>query len=132
MDDEQSGSTDVLIADSLDIPGYLTHVVLVYRFACAMFVIGMGGLIISTIVKTRALHNVHNILIVNLMVAGIATLTAYTFQTTGMMFSYIVGIQDPFRCGVLYFYLFPVIVIMYTFCHALSGEVRSHQICPQV
>ena len=115
MDDEQSGSTDVLSADSLEIPGYLTYVVILYRLASTVLVIGMGSLIISTIVKTRALHNVHNILIVNLMAADIAALTAYTFQTTGMMFSYIIGIQDPFRCDVLHFSLFPIIVIIYTF-----------------
>ena len=115
MDYEESGSTAILSADSLDIPEYLTYVILIYRLASAVFVIGMGSLIISTIVKTRSLHNVHNILIINLIVADIATITAYTFQTTGMMFSYLIGIQDPFRCDVLYFSLFPVIMIMYTF-----------------
>ena len=115
MDDKQSGSGDTLNTDDMDIPGYLTYVVLVYRLASTVFVIGMGGLIISTILKTRSLHNVHNVLIVNIMVCNIVTVVAYTFQTTGMMFSYIIGIQDPFRCDVMYFSLFPVIVIMYTF-----------------
>jgi len=61
--DEQSGSTDTLAADSVDIPGYLSYWVLVYRLACTAFVIGMGGWIITTIVKNRPLHNVHNILL---------------------------------------------------------------------
>ena len=115
MDEEQSGSTGTSITDNLDIPGYLTYVVLVYRLASAVFVIGMGSLIISTIVKTRALHNVHNILIVNLMVADIVIITAYTFQTTGMIFSYIIGIDDPFSCNVLYFFQFLIINMIYTF-----------------
>ena len=115
MEDEQSGSTDILSADSPDIPGYLTYVVLVYRLASAVFVIGMGSLIISTIVKIRSLHKVHNILIVNLIVSDIVLVIAYTFQTTGMMFSYLIDIQDPFRCDVLYFFQFPVIIMVYTF-----------------
>ena len=116
MVDEQSGSTDdTLIADSLEIPGYLTCVVLVYRLASTVFVIGMGSLVISTIVKTRALHNVHNILIVNLMVSDIVIITASTFQTTGMIFSYIIGIQDPFSCHMLLFFQFLIINIVYTF-----------------
>ena len=63
--DEQSGSTDTLAADSVDIPGYLSYWVLVYRLACTAFVIGMGGWIITTIVKTRSLHNVHNMFIIS-------------------------------------------------------------------
>ena len=72
--------------------------------------IGMGSLVISTILKTRSLHNVHNVLIVNLMVSNIVGVVAYTFQTTGMMLSYIVGKQDPFRCDVFNFFLFPGIL----------------------
>ena len=119
MDDEQSGSTDTLGNNSLSITDlrtmYVAYAVLLYRLACTAFIIGMGGLIISTILKTRSLHNIHNILIGNLMVADIVTAIVYTFQTTGMTVSYIIGIQDPFRCDVLYFTLFPIIVIMYTF-----------------
>ena len=49
------------------------------------------------------------------MVSDIVGVVIYTLQTTGMMFSQIIGIQDPFRCDVLYFSLFPLIVTMYTF-----------------
>ena len=116
MDFEESASTDTLSADSLDIPGYLTYVfVLLYRLASTVFIIGMGSLVISTIVKTRALHNVHNILIVNLMVADIVGLAATTFQTTGMIFAYITGLPDPFRCDMLHFFQFPIIVTTHTF-----------------
>ena len=75
---------------------------------------GMGSLVISTILKTRSLHNVHNVLIVNLMVSDIVGLIVYTFQTTGMMLSYIIGIQDPFRCDIFNFFLFPDILSMHT------------------
>ena len=115
MDDEQSGSTYTLSADSQNIPGYLTYFILVYRLFSAVFVIGMSGLIVSTIIKVRALHNVHNIFIANLMVSNIVVTAATTFQTTGMMFSYIFDIQDLFRCDVLYLLQFPFFVIVYTF-----------------
>ena len=115
MEDEQSGSTDTPTTDSLGISEYVSYVVLVYHLISTVFVIGMASLVISTILKTRALHNVHNILIVNLMVSDIVGVVIYTLQTTGMMFSHIIGIQDPFRCDVLYFSLFPLMVTMYTF-----------------
>ena len=116
MEDELSGSTDTLSNNSVDLQNvYVTYAVIVFRLTSTAFVIGMANMIISTILKTRSLHNIHNILIGNLMVADIVTAIAYTFQTTGMMISYIIGIQDPFRCDVLYFTLFPIIVIMYTF-----------------
>ena len=115
MEDEQSGSTDAPTTDSLPISEYFTYVILVYHFSSIVFVIGMASLVISTILKTRALHNVHNMLIVNLMVSDIVAVVLYTLQTTGMMFSHIIGIQDPFRCDVLYFSLFPLMVTMYTF-----------------
>ena len=115
MDDEQSGSTDTFSDDGVGIPEYVDYVNLVFHLASTVFVIGMGSLVISTILKTRSLHNVHNILIVNLMVADIVAVVVYAFQNTGMTISYIIGIQDPFRCDVLRFTLFPIIVIMYTF-----------------
>ena len=117
MDDEQSGSTDTFMIsdDGAGILKYVDYVTLVFRLAGTLFTIGMGSLVISTILKTRSLHNVHNILIVNLMVADIVAVVVYGFQNTGMMVSYIIGIQDPFRCDVLRFTLFPIIVIMYTF-----------------
>ena len=115
MEDEQSGSTDTPTTDSLPISEYFTYVILVYCFSSTVFVIGMASLVISIILKTRALHNVHNILIVNLMVSDIVGVVIYTLQTTGMMFSHIIGIQDPFRCDVLCFSLFPLMVNMYTF-----------------
>ena len=115
MEDEQSGSTDKPTTDSLGISEYVSYVFLVYRLASTMFVIGMATLVISTVLKTRALHNVHNILIVNLMVSDIVGVVIYTLQTTDMMLSHIIGIQDPFRCDVLYFSLFPLMVTMYTF-----------------
>ena len=114
MDYEESGSTDTLSTDSLDIPGYLTYVVLLYRLASTVFMIGMGSLIISMIVKTRVLHNVHNILIVNLIVADMVGMAATTFQTTGTIFAYITGVLDPFRCDMLHFFQFPLIVMTYT------------------
>ena len=49
------------------------------------------------------------------MVADVIAIIAYAFQNIGMMVSYIIGIQDPFRCDVLKFFLFPVMVMMYTF-----------------
>ena len=90
------------------------YVSLVYRFACTAFVISMGSLVISTILKTRSLHNIHNILVVNLMVADIVGVVIYAFQNIGMTLLYIIGIQDPFRCDVFRFFNFHVIVIMYT------------------
>ena len=69
MGDGQSGSTDILRAYIPAVPEYLTYVVLVYRLVCAVIMFGLGGMIVSTIVKIRALHNVHSILIVNLMVS---------------------------------------------------------------
>ena len=119
MEDELSGSTDTLSNNSVGITDlqnvYVTYAVIVFRLASTVFIIGMANMIISTILQTRSLHNIHNILIVNLMVADIVTAIAYTFQITCMMISYIIGIQDSFRCDVLYFTLFPIIVIMYTF-----------------
>jgi len=118
MNEEQSGSTDmsdILNADIPAAPGYLTYVVLVYRLVCAVIMIGLGGLVVSTIVKTRALHNVHNILIVNLMASDIIGLIATTFQTMGMTFTYIIGVTDPFRCDVLHFTQFSLKVNAYTF-----------------
>ena len=115
MEDEQSGSTGAFSEDR-GIPEYImiTYIVLVYQFACTALMIGMGSLVISTILKTRSLHNVHNVLIVNLMVSDIVGLIVYTFQTTGMMLSYIIGIQDPFRCDVFNFFLFPGILSLCT------------------
>ena len=115
MDGEQSGSTDTFNDDGLGIAVYVDYVVLVYRLVCTAFVIGMGSLVISTILKTRSLHNVHNVLIVNLMVADILAVLAIAFQNIGMTVSYIIGIQDPFRCDVVHFFAFPIIVSMYTF-----------------
>ena len=119
MEDELSGSADTLCNNSVGITDlqnvYVTYAIIVFRLASTVYIIGMANMIISTILQTRSLHNIHNILIVNLMVADIVTAIAYTFQTTGMMISYIIGTQDPFRCDVLYFTLFPIIVIMYTF-----------------
>ena len=119
MDYELSGSTDMLSNNSLAIPDqqsmYITFVVLVYQLVSTAYIIGMDSLIISTILKNRSLHNVHNILIVNLMVADILGIAIQTFASTVMMVLYIIGIQDPFRCDVLNFFHFPLIVIMYTF-----------------
>ena len=73
------------------------------------------------------------ILIVNLMVSDIVTIIVYAFYNNGMTVSYMIDMQDPFRCDVFNFLAFPIIVVMYTFnCHALSGKVHSYQICPQV
>ena len=115
MDDEQSGSTDTFSDDGVGTAVYVDFVNLVYRLASTAFIIGMGSLVISTILKTRSLHNVHNILIINLMVADIVGVVVYAFHNIGATVSYIIGIQDPFRCDVVHFSLFPVIVIMYTF-----------------
>ena len=95
MEGEHSGSTGVF-GDDRGIPEYVTYFVLVNQLADTAMMIGMSSLVISTVLKTRSLHNVHNILIVNLMVSNIVGVITYTFQTTGMMLSYIVGIQDPF------------------------------------
>ena len=115
MDDQQSESTDTSSDDDVGIPQYVDYINLLYRLVSTAFVIGMGSLVISTILKTRSLHNVHNILIVNLMVADIVGVVAFVFQSIGMTVSYIIGIQDPFRCDVVNFVLFPITVIMYTF-----------------
>ena len=48
------------------------------------------------------------------MVADIVGVVIYAFQNTGMTLSYIIGIQDTFRCDVFRFFNFHVIVIMYT------------------
>ena len=115
MEDEQSGSTDTFRADDVDIPAYVDYLILVCRLAITAFIIFMGSLVISTILKTRSLHNVHNILIVNLMAADMVLIVVYSFQNIGMTVSYILGAQDPFRCDVFQFSLFPVMVIMFTF-----------------
>ena len=75
----------------------------------------MGSLVISTILKIRSLHNIHNILVVNLMVADIIGILIYTFQNVGMTVSYIIRVQDPFRCDVFHFFLFPIFITFYTF-----------------
>ena len=112
MDDGQTSSTDTF-SDITGIPEYVTYIVLVYQLVSAVFVIGKDSLIISTILKTRSLHNIHNILIVNLMMADMIGITVYTFQGAGMMVSYIIGAQDPFRCDVFQFFLFPSILSLY-------------------
>ena len=114
MDDEQSGSTDTFSDNGAGIPEYVDYVSLVYRFASTIFTIAMSSLVITTILKTRSLHNVHNILIINLMVSDILGVVFYAFGNTGMMVSYIIGIQCPFRCDVFHFLSFPVIMLMYT------------------
>ena len=118
MDDEKQvlpGSTDAFTDHGVSIPEYVDYVSLLYRFTSTAFIIGMGSLVISTILKTRSLHNVHNILIINLMVTDIVTIVVYAFQNIGMTGSYLIGIQDPFRCDVFTFSLFPFYVIIYTF-----------------
>ena len=92
MEDEQSGSVGIFSDDGMDIPEYVNYISLLYRLACTTFIIGMGSLVISTILKTRSLHNVHNILIVNLMMADIVGVVVYAFQNAGMTVSYIIGI----------------------------------------
>ena len=120
MEDEQSGTTDIFSGDT-GTPAYVTYAVLVYQLASTTFMISMNSLIISTILKTRSLHNVHNVLIANLMLSDMVGVIAYTFQTTGMMLSHLIGTQDPFRCDVFNFFLFPLISSMYIYpCHALS------------
>ena len=115
MDGELSGSTDTFKDDGVVIPEYVDYVILLYRLASTVFVVGMGSLIISTILQYRSLHNVHNILIINLMVTDIINIVLYAFHNIGMTVSYIIGAQDPFRCEVFQFFLFPVVVVMYTF-----------------
>ena len=122
MDDEQSGSTTFSSGDR-GTPEYITYVVIVYQLASTTFVIGMDSLIISTILKIRSLHNVHNVLIVNLLVSDIVGVTVYTFQATGMMISHIIGIQDPFRCDVYNFLMFPSILSMYA--HWPCSQLKS-------
>ena len=115
MGEEWPGSTNTFSDDGVGIPEYVDYLSLVYRLVCTTFIIGMGSLVISTILKTRSLHNVHNILTVNLMVSDIIGVLVYIFQNTGMTVLYIIGIQDPFRCDAFHFSLFPITVIMYTF-----------------
>ena len=115
MGDEQSGSTDIFKDDGVDIPEYFNYFSLLYRLASTVFVVGMGSLIISTILQYRSLHDVHNILIINLMVADVIHIVVYATHNIGMTVSYVIGIQDPFRCDVFQFLIFPVMVIMYTF-----------------
>ena len=87
MEDEQSGSTDTFRADDVGIPAYVDYLVLVYRLVGTAFIIFMGSLVISTILKTRSLHNVHNILIINLMVADMVAIVVYAFQNIAMTVS---------------------------------------------
>ena len=115
MEDEQSGSTDNFSDVNAGIPAFVDYVILVYRLASVAFIVFMGSLVISTILKTRSLHNAHNILIINLMVADMLAVVVIAFQSIGMAVSYIVGVHDPFRCDVFQFSLFPVLVIMFTF-----------------
>ena len=104
MDDERAGSTDTFKDDRVDIPEYVDYFILLCRLAITVFVVSMGSLVISTILQNRSLHNVHNVLIVNLMVADIVNVVVYAFQNIGMTVLYIIGIQDPFRCDVLRFF----------------------------
>ena len=66
MDDEEAGSTDTFSNDGVSIPKCVDYMLsvyclaLVYRLTSTTFIIGMGSLVISTILKTRSLHNVHN------------------------------------------------------------------------
>ena len=41
--------------------------------------------------QTRSLHNVHNILVVNLMMAN---MVVFAFQNINMAISYLIGIQN--------------------------------------
>ena len=115
MDNEQSGSTDTFRADDVGILAYVDYLILMYRHASTAFIIFMGNLVISTILKTRSLHNIHNILIVNLMMEDMVGVVLYAFQNIGMTISYILGVQDPFRCDVFQSSLFPIMVVMFTF-----------------
>ena len=108
MDDERSGSTDAFGDDGLGIPEYVSYVVSLCRLVSTVFIVSMGSLVISTILQNRPLHNVHNVLIVNLMVADIVAIVVYAFQNIGMTVSYIIGVQDPFRCDMLIFFFFPI------------------------
>ena len=49
------------------------------------------------------------------MMADMIGIALYAFQNIGMTFSYIIGAQDPFRCDVFQFSLFPIMVVMFTF-----------------
>ena len=49
------------------------------------------------------------------MVADVVRIVVYAFQNIGMTLSYISGAHDPFRCEIFQFFLFPVMVVMYTF-----------------
>ena len=49
------------------------------------------------------------------MMADIVVIVLYAFHNIGMTVSYIIGIQDPFRCDGGRFSFFPIFVIMYTF-----------------
>ena len=115
MDDEQPGSTNAFGDDGLGIPDYINYVILLCHIASTVFIVSMGSLVISTILRNRSLHNVHNVLIVNLLVADIVAIIGYAFQNIGMTVSYIIGVQDPFRCDMLIFFFFPINVIMYMF-----------------
>ena len=48
------------------------------------------------------------------MVADIVEVVVIAFQNIGMTAFYIIGIQDPFGCDVVHFFIF-VIVSMYIF-----------------
>ena len=47
--------------------------------------------------------------------ADILAVIVYAFHNIGMTISYMIGVQDPFRCDVLNFFMSPITVIMYTF-----------------
>ena len=103
MDDERSGSTDAFSDDGVGIPEYIDYVILLCRLASTAFIVSLGSLVILTILQNRSLHNVHIVLIVNLLVADIVAIVVYAFQNIGMTVSYIIGVQDPFRCDMLIF-----------------------------
>ena len=90
VEHEQSGSTDTLRAnsDGVGILEYVDYVILAYRLTCTTFIIFMGSLVISTILQTRSLHNVHNILIINLMMADMIAIVVYAFQNISMTIIY--------------------------------------------
>ena len=49
------------------------------------------------------------------MVSDILGVAILTLVSTVMMVSYIIGMQEPFKCDVLSFLQFPLFIIMYTF-----------------
>ncbi|XP_065915695.1 glucose-dependent insulinotropic receptor-like [Dysidea avara] len=99
---ETSNGTSVF-----DLPLYSSYLILIFRVVATLFITITNMLAFSVVskIRTQPLVNNYKIFTINLLVSGMLTALLYTIQTGGMIISYIVDVEDPFRCDVLTFTL---------------------------